>query len=192
MRRRSRIAIATVATVWSCPALAMAAEGPEDQGAWWPLIFYAINFGVFVWIVVRFGGPPIVGFFRGRAKTIRENLSRTDRALHDAEALARQATELTAGLEQEKTRLQAEMAAETAYQVKRLDELAREAVERIERDRQTSVAAARESGQRRLREALASAAGNLAREIVRRDFRPGDQIRLLDGFVSRLGEEARR
>jgi F-type H+-transporting ATPase subunit b len=190
--RRSRYAIATIVAVLLCPAAGFAADSAEAPGSWPALIFYVINFGLFVWIVRRFGGPQIVEFFKTRARTIRDNAGRAQTALGEAQALMKRATELTAGLEDEKARLASELAEETAYQIKRLEELAREAATRIKRDGAISVVAAREAGQRRLREALAAAAARLALEIVRRDFQPADQARLLDGFVSRLGEEARR
>jgi len=192
MRTQSRYTIATIVAALLCPAAAFAAEGAETPGTWPALIFYVINFGLFVWIVKRYGGPQISEFFKTRAKTIRENASRAQTAFADARALAKRAAELTAGLEAEKTRLASELAEETSNQIRRLGELAKEAAARIARDGATSVIAAREAVQRRLRETLAAAAARLALELVRRDFHPADQARLLEGFVGRLGEEARR
>ncbi|MGH7837778.1 MAG: hypothetical protein ACREQC_08140 [Candidatus Binataceae bacterium] len=192
MKNRSLRTIATVVAVLLCPICAFAAEGPEAAGSWTALIFYAINFGLFLWLIRRFGGPQIAGFFTARAKTIREHASRAETALSDAQTLAQRAAELTTGLTAEKTRLARELTAETAHQVKRLADLAREAAERIRRDGVVSVAAAREAGQRRLREALAAGAARLALELIKGDFQPADQARLLGSFIGKLGEEARR
>jgi F0F1-type ATP synthase membrane subunit b/b' len=175
-----------------CPACGFAAEGTEAAGSWSALIFYLINFGLFVWVVKRFGGAQISEFFKNRAQAIRGNADRAESALKDAEALAKRAAELNAGLATEKARLESELAEETAFQIKRLKELARESSNRISRDGSLSVMAAREAGQRRLRESLASAASRLALELVQSECRPADQARLLDGFVGKLGEEARR
>jgi len=192
MKTRSLYTIVAVVTVLLCPIGAFAAEGPEASGSWTALIFYIINFGLFLWLIRRFGGTQIAAFFSSRAKSIRETASRSATALKDAQALARRAADLTAGLAAEKSRLASDLATETAFQIKRLDELARETAERIKRDSAISVSAAREAGQRRLREALANAAARLALELVKRDFQSADQMRLLDRFVVRLGEEARR
>jgi F-type H+-transporting ATPase subunit b len=191
MKILSRFTIATIVTVLLCPALALAAEGGEEPGTWRALVFYIINFALFVWIVKRFGGPHISAFFQNRARNIRANLGRADAALKAARELARHAAELTAGLAAEKNRIDAELAEETAYQVKSLGAMGRESVARIKRDAALSVAAAREAGQRRLRESLAAAAGGFAKELVRRDFQAADQTRLLANFVGRLNEEAR-
>jgi F0F1-type ATP synthase membrane subunit b/b' len=179
-----------IVTVLLCPALAFAAEGVEEPGSWHALIFYIINFALFVWIVKRFGGPQISAFFRNRSQGIRTNLSRAQQAQKDAQNLARRAAELSAGLAAEKDHVRAELADETAYQIKQLEEMGRESVERIKKDAALSVTAAREAGQRRLRESLAAAAGSFARELVRRNFQTSDQTRLLENFVGRLNEEA--
>jgi F0F1-type ATP synthase membrane subunit b/b' len=192
MKIRLLYTIAAVVSVLLCPLGAFAAEGSEATSSWTALIFYAINFGLFLWVIRRFGGAQITAFFNSRAKAIRETASRSETALKDAQGLARHAAELAAGLEAEKSRLAADLAAETAFQIKRLDELAREAAERIKRDSAISVSAARDAGQRRLREALASATARFALELVKRDFQLADQTRLLDRFVAKLSEEARR
>jgi F0F1-type ATP synthase membrane subunit b/b' len=175
-----------------CPALACAAEGAEAQGSWTALIFYVINFGLFMWIVKRFGGPQISAFFKDRAKNIRANMGRASQALHDAQELSKRAAQLTAGLADEKKKMSADLATETAFQMTQIDKQARESVDRIKRDGALGVNALREAGQRRLRESLAASAVQVARELVRHDFQPGDQARLLQNFSSRLDEEVRR
>jgi F0F1-type ATP synthase membrane subunit b/b' len=191
MKIRSRCAITAIAVVLLCPGFAAAAEGAEEPGTWHALIFYIINFALFAWIIKRFGGPMIVGFFKERARGIRSNLSRATEALQEAQELAQRAAQASAGLAAEKARISSELAAETAYQVEQIGAMGRESAERIRRDAVLGVTAAREAGQRRLREALAAAAGRIARDVVSGDFQPGDQARLLTSFVGRLNEEAR-
>ncbi len=191
MKTRLKFAIMMVAGILIGPTLAFAAGNAVPEGGWGPLVFYIINFALFIYLVKRFGGSQISGFFRTRAKTIRENLSRSETAFKDAQALAKRAADQNAGLSAERNRIASEMADETRYQVSQTEELARETVARVHRDRELSVAAAREAGQRQLREALAASAATLAREMVRRDFQPSDQARMLDSFVGELQEEAR-
>jgi F0F1-type ATP synthase membrane subunit b/b' len=191
MKTRLKFAIITVALILIGPSIAFAEANAVPEGGWGPLLLYIINFGLFIYLIKRFGGPQISGFFRERAKTIRENLGRSENAFKEAQALAKQAAEQNAGLSAERNRIAAEMAEETRYQLGQITELTRETIARIRRDRELSVAAAHEAGQRQLREALAEAAGRIAREIVRRDFQPSDQKRLLDSFAGKLQEEAR-
>jgi hypothetical protein len=97
-----------------------------------------------------------------------------------------------AQLDAEKKQIASEFAAETQYQIGRIQELARETVARIERDTNLTVIAVREGAQRRLRQSLAMAAGRLARDLVARHFEASDQKRLLEVFIDRLGDEASR
>lgn len=189
MKRKIAISLAAAA-LW--PSLAYAAEGAEPQTSWFSLIFYAINFVLFVWLVNHYGGPSITGFFRDRARTIKEMVGRAETAYQDARKLANAAAERIAKLEAEKAAIAAELADETDYLVRHIRQVADETVERIRRDSELTVAALRENAQRRLRETMAAAAGRIAYETLSRDFRPADQSRLLDSFVGKLGQEARR
>ena len=189
---KSRIAIVLIVAAGLCPSLAFAAEGAEQDGSWSALIFYAINFAIFLWVIKRFAGPGIAGFFRDRATGIREDMSRSEAAFKEAEKLASRAADRMAKIEAEKNKIASDLADETVYQIGRRYDLAHETVARIKRDNELTKAALRVGAQRRLRESMAAAAGRLAREIVTRNFEAADQTRLLEGFIEKLGEEARR
>jgi F-type H+-transporting ATPase subunit b len=190
---KARIASVSVwaATVlW--PGWVFAAEGEPAEGSWFALIFYAINFLLFLWIVRRYGWPYITQFFHDRSSTIREIRVRAEKAYQEAQELATRAAQQLQQLEADKRKMVSELDEETAYQVRQVDEAAREAVSRIRRDTEITRAALRDAAQRRLRETMAEGAGRLAREIISRNFRASDQTRLLQGFVDRIGEEARQ
>jgi F0F1-type ATP synthase membrane subunit b/b' len=190
MTRRSLVAAVLAALL--IPSAAIAAEGaPEPAGSWTALLFYVINFGLFVFILVKYALPMARDFFTSRAHSIRDSLSKAESNLREAEELATRARERTSKLESEKSQIGADLDAETAYQIQRIRELARETAARIMRDAELSAAAARGNGQRRMRVALAAAAARLARERLVAAFQPNDQERLLDGFVAKLREEAR-
>jgi F-type H+-transporting ATPase subunit b len=173
------------------PTLALAGEGAaEERGSWGTLIFYFINFLLFVGILWKYALPAIRNFFRDRARGIRETHSRAEKSFQEAQALADLAAERMAKLEAEKEQITSDLADETVYQIGRIYELAQETAMRIKRDAELGAVAIRENGQRQVREALAQAAGRLARELVASNFKPGDQTRLVQVFVEKLGEEA--
>ncbi|HTT76586.1 MAG TPA: ATP synthase F0 subunit B [Candidatus Binataceae bacterium] len=183
--------IASLAAVFA-PSAAFAAESSaEPAGSWMALLFYIINFAIFVFILARYALPMARDFFNQRATTIRDSLSKAESEYRQAEELANRAAERTAKLEDEKAQIASDLAEETAYQLRRISEMAQETAARIKRDTELSVAATREAGQRRMREALAAATGRLARQQIVREFRPSDQNRLLDRFVAKLRDEAR-
>jgi len=189
-----KAAIATALSVGLFPALAFCAENAAatEAGSWFALLFYVINFSLFLVIVVRYAGPAIKGFFRDRAVGIRNNMQRADSAFLEAQERASRAAEQMSRLDAEKARIASEMTDETVYQVGRIYDMAREAVARLKRDTELTSAALRESGRRHVREAMALAAGEIARELIVRHFEPSDQARLLEQFTVKLNQEAGR
>lgn len=186
------IATALVSLAALSPSTAMAAQEAEGHGSWLGLLFFVINFLLFVFILVYFAGPPLRRFFSDRASTIHSNLAKSAKTFEEAEALARAASERIAALEGEVASLKRELEEETAFQLNRISELARSNADRIRRDTEATAAALVDNAQRRVRENLASAAAQLARELIARHFQAADQSRLLDGFMNRLGLEAQR
>jgi F-type H+-transporting ATPase subunit b len=189
---KSRIAIAAVLLGTTLtPTLAIAAEGAgEARGSWGALSFYIINFLLFVGILWKYALPALRNFFRERAGGIRETQVKAETAFRGAQELASRAAERMAGLEAEKSRIASDLADETVYQIGRIYDLAQEAAARIKRDAELGAAALSENAQRRVRAALAHAAGSLARDLVANNFQADDQTRLLRGFVEKLSEEA--
>jgi F0F1-type ATP synthase membrane subunit b/b' len=179
-------AVVTLSGGW-----AFAASAPEQaEGSWFALIFYAINFLLFIWIVRRYGGLRIAQFFHDRSRTIREIRQRAEKAYRDAQDLADRAAQQLQLLETDKRRMMAELDEETGYQVAQIKRAANEAVSRTRRDMEVTRAALREGAQRRLRQTMAHAAGRISRELVSRNLQTSDQTRLLQVFVERIGEEA--
>ena len=190
MKRWTVTAALTVAAFF--PSIAMAAEEAEAPGSWLSFSFFAINFLLFAFVLVRFAGPLIRKFFADRASLIHSNLAKSEEAFKEAEELAKAAAERIQALEKEVATLKQELEEETAFQLRRTSELAKANSERIRRDTQITAAAIAENAQRRVRENLARVAAQLARDLISRHFESADQNRLIAGFMQRLGEEARR
>jgi len=170
----------------------MAAEEAEAHGSWLTLSFFAINFALFAFALVYLGGPQLRKFFVDRASAIHASLAKSEEALREAENLARAAGERIAALEREIAQLKLELEEETKFQVNRIGELVRSNSDRIRRDAQATATGLADNAQRRIRRYLATVAARLARELIARHFESADQRRLLDGFMDRLGQEARR
>ena len=184
------IAAALLAPVsaWCAEAGGAEAEG----GSWLSLLFYIINFALFIWILMRYAAPMARKFFADRAGGIRETFTRAETTLKQAQDLANRAAERMSRLGAEKQQLRADLDAETGYIANRIRELAREAADRIVRDTRLTGAAITEAAQRQVRAQLAEATGRLARDLVAQNFSDDDQTRLLRGFEERLAQEARR
>ena len=192
MTTNPRIAsVGLIATLLVWPSAVFAAEPEHAEGSWFALIFYALNFVLFLWIVQKYGWPRIAEFFRSRSRTIRENRGRAETAFQEAQELAIRAAQQLRQLDADKRTTMLELNEETGYQMRQIDQAAHEAISRIRRDTEITTAAVRDGAQRRLRQTMAEAAGTIARELVSRNFQASDQDRLLGGFVEHIGEERR-
>jgi F-type H+-transporting ATPase subunit b len=178
------------------PAAGWCAEGGGEAaaggGSWLSLLFYVINFAVFVWILVHYAGPQARKFFSDRAEGIKETFARAETVYKEAQVLANRAAERMSRLEAEKEQLRADLDAETAYITNRIREMARETAQRIVRDTELTANAITEAAQRRVRAMLAETTGKLARELMVKNFTDDDQARLLRGFEEKLAQEAHR
>jgi F-type H+-transporting ATPase subunit b len=191
MAMRSRIILVVAAALVFWPVWVFAAESEQAGGSWFPLIFYAINFLLFIGIVRRYGWPGIIRFFRDRSRNIREIRSRAEKSYQDAQELGRRAAQQLELLEADKRTMIAELDAQTNHQIGQIRKAAREAVSRIMHDTEITKVALRDGAHRRLRETMAEEAGEIARQLVIRNFRSSDQARLLENFIARMGEEVR-
>ncbi len=189
---KSRSLIAVIAAVTAAPSIAFATEAgaPEPEGTWLGLMFFAINFTLFVAILVYFAGPMARTFFRDRATSIRSQLDRLTSAFQEAQDYANRAAARMAQLDQELAHLRSEMDSETGFQVNRIREGARTAAERIRRDTELTGAAIVDAAQRAVRERLAATAANLARDLIAKSFAASDQSRLIDTFMDKIRHEA--
>ena len=175
------------------PRAALAAEGAgAEHGSWLLLLFFTINFVLFVWVLAHYAGAPIRKFLADRGVTIRSALSRASGALAEAEDLANKAAARMAALAADLKKVADELEQETAFQVGKVAELAKSTAERIHRDTEMSSSALSEAAKRRVRAQLAESAATLASGLIGRDFQPSDQGRLIDGFMDKLGNGDRR
>ncbi|MGO9056483.1 MAG: hypothetical protein ACLQU2_03745 [Candidatus Binataceae bacterium] len=191
MKLKTKLSIALGVGLLS-PTLAFCAEGGAgESGSWVALIFYIINFAIFVYILMRFAGPLAVKFFHDRATEIRETIDLSESGFRSASQTAEQAEAELRGLAAEKERLLKEMRAETAREVARIRELGQMGAVRIRRDAEMTARSIADSGRRTVQAHLAATAARMARELIARDFDTADQSRLVREFLDTVHHEAR-
>ena len=147
------------------------------------LLWPALNFAVFVVVLVRFLGGPIREYFRDRTERLREALDAGARARRAAEALRADLERGLAELPELRERLKAELRETARRECEQLLEAARAAAARIraaaELVAEQEAAAAREA----LRTEVIEEAVREAGALVRAALRPADHQRLLRDFV---------
>jgi F0F1-type ATP synthase membrane subunit b/b' len=191
MKRKCALSIALGVGLLS-PTLAFCAEGgASESGSWVALIFYIINFAIFVYILRRYAGPLAVKFFHDRAVEIRGTINLTEAGFRSASKTAQEAEAELKGLAAEKERLLKEMRAETAREAARIRELGQMASQRIRRDAEMTARSIADNGRRTIQAHLAATAARMARELIVNNFEPADQNRLVHEFLDAVAREAR-
>lgn len=158
-------------------------HAPTIATLMWP----AINFAIFAYLLVRGLAGPLREFFRARAERLRSELAAGSRARQDAEAVRARLAKEMADLPATRERLQADLRATAEREREQLLAQGRQTAERIRRDAalfaDQQVAAAR----RTLRADVVATAVGEATTLVRNALRPADQERFVRDFATRAG-----
>lgn len=154
------------------------------------LVLQFLNFGVLVFILVKFGGPAINKALSARHTQLKADLASAETARAEAEArLARQEARLAA-LEQEIADIQSGVKQEAEAEKARLIALAEERAKRIREETTFALDQQVKEAEANLRREVALAAVQAAEQIVRKSMDGRDQQRLVDSFVTDVGTPA--
>ena len=161
---------------------------PEINGK--KLGLQLLNFGVLLFILVKFGGPAINKALSARHQQLKSDLAAAETARAEAEArLARQESRLTK-LEQEIAEIQAGVKKEAEVEKERLIALAEERAKRIREETSFALDQQVKEAEANLRRETALAAVQLAEQLVKKSMDGRDQQRLVDTFVNDVGQPA--
>jgi F-type H+-transporting ATPase subunit b len=189
--------------LWFCGALGSSralAEGGEERGEAHAgeeanveeapsidpkkLGLQILNFGVLVFVLVKFGGGAVNKALRGRHEQLKAELASAAELRTAAQAkLARQEARL-GSLENEIAELRRNLKIEAEGEKARLVATAEERATRIKAETAFLIEQQVREADQRLRRESADAALKIAEEILRRSIGSADQQRLLDTFVS--------
>ena len=151
------------------------------------LVLQILNFGVLVFILVKFGGPAVNKALAARHQQLKADLASAETARAEAEArLARQEARL-AKLEQEISEIQTGVKKEAEAEKDRLIALAEERAKRIKEETSFALDQQVKEAEANLRREVALAAVQLAEQLVTRSLNAGDQQRLVESCVAGVG-----
>ena len=167
-----------------------AAEGAEHEGEHHEasidakrLAWQLLNFGVLVFILVKFGGPAVNKGLAARHEQIKSDLASAAEARAAAQARFEKQEKRLASLENEISAITASIKQEAEAEKVRLIAMAEERAKRIREESEFIIEQQVKQAQEDLRREVAGAAVALAEKIVRTQMQPGDQQRMVDAFV---------
>jgi F-type H+-transporting ATPase subunit b len=172
-----------VAQVWASAAGADH-HAPSIHQIWFPLG----NFLIFLFIIVRYGLPPIRNFLRSRHDQVLTTLQEAAAKKHQAEAIVQDYNGRLARLEQEVQSIQASLRAEGEREKTKLFNETHLLAVKIKEDAQFLADQEVKMARQKIREEIATQAESTARELVQRQLSPRDQDRLVEDFVRVIGQ----
>jgi F0F1-type ATP synthase membrane subunit b/b' len=150
------------------------------------LLFPAINFLIFLYILRRAGGGAIRDYLQGRRAEIVSALDGAAAAEREAKRLHDEARARIAQVTEETTRLRADLRAAAAADLERRRTLATAAAKRITANAHTVADQEGRTALRRLREETVAAAVAETVTMLRRQIKASDQERFVTEFAGGL------
>lgn len=155
------------------------------------LALQLVNFGVLLFILIKFGGPAIGKALAARHEQLKAELAAAAEARAAALARLEQQDKRLAALEQEIVDIRGGIAQEAEAEKARLIALAEERSRRIREETSFALEQQVKEAELRLRHEAGLAAVQLAEQLVRKSLNAGDQQRLVDGFVGDVAAGSR-
>lgn len=146
-----------------------------------------LNFGVLIFILVKFGGGAINKALRGRHEQLKADLAAAAELRAAAEEKLKKQEARLASLENEIAEMRRSLKAEAEAEKARLVAAAEERAARLKAETAFLIDQQVRDADQRLRRESADAALKIAEEILRQSIGAADQQRLLDTFVGDVG-----
>ena len=150
---------------------------------WGRLGWQILNFGALLFLLVKFGGPPVAKALAARHQQIKSDLASAAETRAAAQARFEQQEKRLASLEQEIATIAASIKQEAEAEKARLIALSEERARRIREESEFIIEQQIKQAEEDLRREVAAAAVALAEKIVRSQLGPADQQRMIDSFV---------
>ena len=145
-----------------------------------------LNFGVLVFILVKFGGGAINRSLRARHDQLKADLEEAARLRTAAEARFKEQEKRLANLESELEAMRLAIIKEAEYEKARIIAAAEEKSRRVQDETRFQLEQQIKEAELRFRAEVAQAAIKVADELLRRSVTSGDEQRLVQSFVAEL------
>lgn len=185
-KNRLGAAFVTAAGV-SLVALPAWAAGGGGYGFPWG--HWAVSVGnliIFLFIVVKFGGPSIQAYFKARRETLLSDLDEAKRLREEAEARLEEYSARLDGLEAEEKRLLDEYHVQGQREKERIVAEAKAEVERMRRDAAVTIEQETKKAVAELEKQAVTLAVDMAEELARERLDRAMRKQLVDGYVAEL------
>jgi len=164
------------------------AEGEHHDEGIWPLIAKLLNFAILAGALVYFLRSPLMQYFAGRSEQIRSDLVRAGEMREQATSQLAEIDRRLQVLPQEIAALRTRGAEEVAAEEARIRDAAAAERDRLLEQTRREIDMQLRIAKRELTREAAELAVGVAERRIARDITPEDQSRLIDRYVTQVGE----
>lgn len=165
---------------------AFAAGGAGDGFPWLNWGFSVLNLIIFLFLVIKFGGPAIQDFFKNRREELINDLEEARRLREEAEARLEEYSAKLDALEDERKKLLDEYHEQGEREKKRIIEEAKEQVERMRRDAEITIAQETKKAIAELEAQAVDLAVDMAEDLAKEKLDSAKRDQLVDDYVGEL------
>jgi F-type H+-transporting ATPase subunit b len=146
-----------------------------------------LNFGVLLFILIKFGGKAINKSLRERHEQLKADMEEATRLRTAAELRFKEQEKRLQNLEQELEAMRQAILKEAEHEKARIIAAAEEKAKRVQDETRFQLEQQVKDAELRFRAEVAQASLKIADELLRRSVNGGDEQRLVQGFVAELG-----
>lgn len=151
------------------------------------VIFPAINFLIYAFIIAKYAVPPVRNLLRSRRDEVVATVAQASAKKRQAEAMVSEYRAKVAGLEDETRSIETSWREEAEKEKAKLLADGRRQAAKIKEDAEFLAEQELKVARQRIREEMAEQAAAAARLLVQRHFSAADQNRLVAQFIQDLG-----
>ena len=179
------LGIATFTYASSAPA------GPTFWGIptakWWDLLWRTLNFAVLLIVLIKVLAKPVANGLRARQQSIKEEFIDLEERKVEADSAYQTYEEKLASIEQEISDIIQSAVAQGEAEKERIISDANRAAEDIKRQAEMAIQHELAEAKLKLREEVANQAVILAEELIRKNLRDADQVKLIEDSLAKVG-----
>lgn len=180
------VAASVALTILLLAEPAFAAGGAAEGFPWVSWGFSVLNLIIFLYLIIRFGGSQIQGFFKSRRKDLINDLAEAQRLREEAEARLEEYSAKLDALEDDRKKLLDEYHEQGEREKARIIEEAKEQVERMRRDAEITIAQETKKAIAELEQQAVDLAVDMAADIAREKLDDAGRDKLVDDYVSEI------
>jgi F-type H+-transporting ATPase subunit b len=168
-----------------CPD-AFAAEGPSTARKIWDNVMLFVNFGILVFVFIKFGKKPLMDYLRGQGKRVGEELDTINARIAEAKAAMETETDKIEGIDQIVEEIRQSMIAIGEKERDQIIAQGRSAAEKMIQDAEAYAHYRIETVRKALADELVEKAVSVVEERLAETLTQEENTRFVDHFLAEL------